>query len=317
MKQVVLVGIGAGAAAALLFTSVATGSVFALVLFYLAPLPLLIAGIGWGNLASLIASALAMLSIGVMIDGHYIVVFAVSVALPALWLSHLSLLARPANDLTPNKLEWYPTGRIVLWAAVAAALGTLVITIVAFGLDYQNYHSQLSEFFARAEERLRGDNNLGPEKLFNPDLLARVMPAIGAGLSTLILLINTSLAGRIVRISGQLRRPWPDLPAMTFPRASLTALAFAFAGLLLPGLLTVIATVFAGALTMAFVVLGFAALHQMTRNVLGRWLILAVAYSVVIPFVWPAIFAALIGLVDTAFDLRKRAALAHAPPTPE
>ena len=50
MMQIVLVGIGAGAAAALLFASVASGSILATLLFYLAPLPILIAALGWSHL---------------------------------------------------------------------------------------------------------------------------------------------------------------------------------------------------------------------------------------------------------------------------
>ena len=47
MLQIVLVGLGAGAAAALLFASIASGSILATLLFYLAPLPILIAALGW------------------------------------------------------------------------------------------------------------------------------------------------------------------------------------------------------------------------------------------------------------------------------
>ncbi len=39
MLPVILIGLGAGAASALLFASVASGSLAAVLLFYLAPLP--------------------------------------------------------------------------------------------------------------------------------------------------------------------------------------------------------------------------------------------------------------------------------------
>ena len=47
MVPMVLIGIGAGAATALLFASVASGAVISILLFYLAPLPILIAAVGW------------------------------------------------------------------------------------------------------------------------------------------------------------------------------------------------------------------------------------------------------------------------------
>ena len=59
MMQVFLIGIGAGAATALLFASVASGSPLSVLLFYLAPLPILIAAIGWSHWAALIAALAA------------------------------------------------------------------------------------------------------------------------------------------------------------------------------------------------------------------------------------------------------------------
>ncbi len=61
MMQIVLVGLGAGAASALLFASVASGSPLSILLFYLAPLPILIAAIGWSHWAALIAALAAAL----------------------------------------------------------------------------------------------------------------------------------------------------------------------------------------------------------------------------------------------------------------
>jgi len=46
MTYNILVGLGAGLAAAGLFGSVASGSLAASLLFYIAPLPILIAGLG-------------------------------------------------------------------------------------------------------------------------------------------------------------------------------------------------------------------------------------------------------------------------------
>ncbi len=59
MVQVVLIGVGAGAATALLFASVASGSALSVPLFYLAPLPILIAAMGWSHWAALIAAVVA------------------------------------------------------------------------------------------------------------------------------------------------------------------------------------------------------------------------------------------------------------------
>ena len=126
MTQIVLIGIGAGAAAALLFASLASGSLFALVLFYLSPLPVLIAGIGWNYVAGLIAALFATACLALLLDAYFALAFIVGVGLPAWWLGYLALLARPADGTSSGALEWYPAGRIVLWTAVAGAAAIVI-----------------------------------------------------------------------------------------------------------------------------------------------------------------------------------------------
>ena len=46
-------------------------------------------------------------------------------------------------------------------------------------------------------------------------------------LATLTNVVNLWLAGRIVKFSGRLARPWPALSAMPFPRLAAAALALA------------------------------------------------------------------------------------------
>jgi len=48
MIALFLIALAAGAASALMFASIISGALFSLVLFYLAPLPLMVAAIGWG-----------------------------------------------------------------------------------------------------------------------------------------------------------------------------------------------------------------------------------------------------------------------------
>ncbi len=122
LLQVALVGLGAGASSALLFASALAGSALSIPLFCLAPLPILIAAIGWSHWAALAAAAIAAIALGLGFGSF--VDFLVSVGLPAWWLGYLALLARPAGPA--GELEWYPPGRLVLWAALLAALTTFV-----------------------------------------------------------------------------------------------------------------------------------------------------------------------------------------------
>src|SRR6266576_1040447 len=95
MMQIVLIGLGAGAAAALLFASVASGSLISILLFYLAPLPILIAALGWSHWAALIAACAAAAGLALIFGGFFFVAFLLGVGLPAWWLGYLALLGRP------------------------------------------------------------------------------------------------------------------------------------------------------------------------------------------------------------------------------
>jgi len=121
MIAIILIALAAGAASALMFASMVSGALISVLLLYLAPLPLMVAALGWGPLCATIGGIAAATGLGVIFGLPYCIAFAVAVALPAWWLGHLALLGRPiANSetspengvtATPPLLEWYPVGR--------------------------------------------------------------------------------------------------------------------------------------------------------------------------------------------------------------
>src|SRR5262249_15835847 len=127
MTQIVLIGLGAGAAAALLFASVSSGSWLSVVLFYLAPLPMMIAGVGWSLWSGVIGGLISAVALGFVFPSVFFFSFLAVAGIPAWWLSYLAMLARPAaanvnGSGAAPQLEWYPPGRLVFWAALLAAL---------------------------------------------------------------------------------------------------------------------------------------------------------------------------------------------------
>jgi hypothetical protein len=301
MVQMVLVGLGAGAAAALLFASVASGSIAAVILFYLAPLPIAIAALGWGQLSGLIAAAVATTVIA-LLSGIFFIAVPV-IAFGAWWLSYLTLLARPAGNGGGGVLEWYPIGRLVLWAAL---LGTLVVAAAVpnFGTDQESLQAALRKTY----ERILRDQAL-------IDILVVAVPPAAAVFSTITNLFNLWLAARIVRISGRLARPWPDLAALSLPPLSAGLLAAAIAGSFLPDLVGVLFGAFAASLLMAFAVLGFAVLHAITRGMGSRAIVLAGVYGLTIVFGWPVVAMSLLGLAEIILNIRGRVARKRGPPS--
>jgi hypothetical protein len=318
MLQIVFIGIGAGAAAALLFASVASASLLAILLFYLAPLPILIAGLGWSHWAGLVAAATAALGLGAILGFYFLTAFLIGVGLPAWWLGYLTLLARPAsasgNGAAPAGLEWYPIGRLVLWAAIIGAIVVLV-AVPNFGTDKETFQAGLRSAFERAIQLQSPAETSGrPDFDKLVDILVLAIPPAAAVLATLVNVFNLWLAARIVRVSGRLRRPWPDLSELQLPRSAAGLLAAAVAGSFLPDLFGLLFGVLAASLLMAYAIIGFAVLHAITRGMGSRGFALGGAYAAVVVFGWPVLGMSLLGLADTAFNVRDRFATKRGPP---
>ena len=320
MVQLFLIGLSAGAATALLFASVASGSPLSVLLFYLAPLPILIAAMGWSHWAALIAAVIASTSLAAVFGSYFFIAFLIGIGLPAWWLGYLALLARPAPSGAPGGLEWYPVGHLVFWAAVISAC-LVIAAMLNFGTDAESFRASLRSGLERmfqVQERAPTGPNVpsrrDPSRLI--DLLVATLPPAAAVLTTITSAVNLWLADQVVKISGRMRRPPSELSAMQFPTFAPALTALAVAGSFLPGLIGIAAGVLGAALLMAYGILGFAVLHAITRNMGGRAFTLAGVYVTTIVFVWPVVAMALLGLADAAFDLRGRAARKRQLPPP-
>jgi hypothetical protein len=325
MMQIVLIGIGAGVAAALLFASLTTGSLLSIALFYLSPLPIMIAAIGWSHWSALIGALTAALALTAVFGSVFFFAFLASAGLPAWWLGYLAMLARPApgsgNGGAPT-LEWYPPGRLVMWASLTAVL-VVAVAIANFGLDADSFRNGLRHALAQllrvetsgqAGEQLKVPGIADTRHLI--DFLVAAIPPAAVVLATVTNVVNLWLAGRIVKFSGRLSRPWPELSAMTLPRALTGALAVAVALSFVGGIVGIMAGVMAAGLFMAFGVLGFAVLHAITQGMSARAFMLGGVYAGVLVFGWPVLVLCLLGLTDTLIDLRARVARMRPPPPP-
>ncbi len=119
-----------------------------------------------------------------------------------------------------------------------------------------------------------------------------------------------------MKYSGRLTRPWPPLAELEFPRAVAAALAVALALGFFGGMIGIVANVVSAALLMAYAVLGFAVLHAITLGVNSRPFVLGGVYASVMIFGWPVLALCILGLIETAIDLRARVAQKRPPPAP-
>lgn len=312
MMRTILIGLAAGLASALLFASILSGSPFAIILFYAAPLPLMIVALGWSHLAGLAAALVASVVLGFGLMPLSAVVFALAIALPAWGLAYLAMLGR--RDGPGDVAEWFPIGRIV---AVTAILGTAlgIAGALALGPTYPEFTGAMQGVVEVVLRQQMGTPDGQP--LVLPDIedpqtvigvVAVVVPPAIVVFWILTTLVNLWLAGRIVKTSGRLTRPWPDLPAMRLPRWTGAALGLSLVAAFLPGMIGVAGELATAALLTAFLIIGFAAIHDATRGSGSRNFVLGGLYVVCFVMTWATLAVALFGVADHFLDLRSRLA---------
>ncbi len=322
MVAIVFIALAAGCASALMFASIISGALISLLLFYLAPLPLMVAAIGWGPLGASIGGIAAACGLGGIFGLSYGIAYAVTVALPAWWLGHLVLLGRPVapvgsptNDAAPAApdIEWYPVGRLLVWISGFAILTTFA-ALLTLGTDAATITGKLQ----RGLLRIIGPHGEAPSGEIEQwvDVVVTIAPVAASVMAMLTLTLNLWLAAKITATSGRLQRPWPDMRTAALPPMTLVvlcvAIGFCFGG----GLVAVLAEIATSALMMAYALTGFAVLHTLTQALRSRAFWLGSTYALVVLFGWPVLAMAVLGLADAVFGFRLRYLRQRPPPLP-
>jgi hypothetical protein len=315
MTRNLAIGFGAGLVSALLFAVVITGSPLGIVLSYAAPLPILIAALGWSHRAGLVALAVGAASVALVLRPATGLAFALGSGLPAWWIAYLALLGRPVStDGDQAAMEWYPLGRLLLWIGTLAALVVLAGSLALGGGDYAGYSGLVTRL---VETFMRGDPGAAPAAEMPAvagvpatrlvSIIVTLVPLIAATVFCLFFVANAWLAGKTVAISGRLVRPWPFIPTVRMPPIAITALGAGIVAAFLPGYAGVAGMALIGGLAMAFALQGLALLHHLTAGRPGRFGILACTYVLTVFFGGTFLpLMAVAGFVDTATPLRRR-----------
>jgi len=298
----ILIAIAAGCASALMFASIISGALISLLLFYLAPLPLMVAALGWGAIGAAVGGLLGAAGLAAIFNFSYAIAFVVTVVAPAYWLGHLAMLARPSDttDAAPPALEWYPVGRIVAWIAGFAALTTMA-ALLTLGTD----SATISEGLRAGLQRTLGSRNPGDADRLIEALVA-VAPPAAATVAMLTLTLNLWLAAKITATSGRLNRPWPDLRTATLPAMTLAVLSLALGLSFAGGLAALIGSIVSATLLIAYGLIGAATLHTLTMAARHRGFLLSSTYALVLIFLWPALGLIALGIGDAVFGFRQR-----------
>lgn len=326
-------GIGAGIAAAILFSLAWQWTLSGGVLASLSPLPIMIAMLGFGLVTGASAVVSATITVAVLFyagqkygsaDSAALagLTYAFFLGLPALWFSFLAVLSRAKgspNWVVTTKVgsfftrDYCPLERVLSYAAsISAAIGVAIaISIIILNGGFDHALEKLTAEIVPVLEPLLGRVQLRPgvdlQYLAKTIVLAAAPAA--AGESLVMMMLNLWLAGRVVLFSGQLPRPWPDIAReLRLPRNYLLFFAItAVTGPYFGGAAGLIVVIIAATIGMAFALVGLAVAHYLTRGLSIRVPLLILIYLLLV-ITWPLSLLALLltGVLETAFALRDR-----------
>jgi hypothetical protein len=322
MTRNIALGAIAGLVSVLLFSVVAVGSSFSVILYLVAPLPILIVALGWRHTAGIAGAVTGMAVAALWFSPLAALTFALVAGIPGWLFGYLLLLSRE----TENGTEWYPLGRFLLWITglnvLLTCFGILVIArdFDVFLTSFRNLVDIFQQLDSGIFEGLSETEKADAIEKFSR-IVAVLVPPLSAAMSVVIMTFLVWGAAKIVKTSGNLPRPWPDLSSTRMPRnaIAITALAAVLA-FTLSEFASLFSAVVAASLVMAFCLQGLAAIHAITRPLKTRLPILFALYALflILPG-WPILGFALVGMAHSWFDIGPKPSPpsnAVTPPTP-
>lgn len=295
----ILIGLLAGAASAILLLASGQPSMLSIFLFAAAALPIFIAGLGWSNQASITAVVSAFIILAIVVSPESALVSTVTTLLPSAWISHLTTLARSADEIggPDDQLVWYPLPQIMLHLATLMVFATLTI---GWLLDYG---PEVTSVLVQALVDALNQSGDQPIPIQNIDAvtatLTKLLPMIQSAMWVIILFTAWYLAGHIVRLSGRSKRPRDNMH--TSLRMPSLALIFVGLGLLLmflDGTISYIGAAITGGFGAGFMMSGLAVFHKKTLGKMWRGTALWAVYILILLFSIPAAIFAIMGLFE-------------------
>ncbi|MBY0612552.1 MAG: YybS family protein [Beijerinckiaceae bacterium] len=309
--QAIFASLGAGIASALLVAVVQPQSVFGLLLFLIAPLPLVVTGFSYHPLVAALGALFGCLFLDVFIMPTLSLAYALIAGIPA-WLiceagmrrgARLAFLRDPLGYFTPG----------VVLMGIAAYVSALIFTgALWISPTYDGLRAYLYSAF---EETVRSQYQIDPKNgLRLPDgtdleplgrIYSRAIPSLMALPFFLMSVLSGYLGAKVAQISQRLPRPWPDFRLTRLPAIALFALALGVGLIFLGGFAGLAGELISLTLGLCFLLQGLAVIHWRVRERQGlRWLISA-SWAVLIIFGLSAFAFAALGIIDHIFDLRR------------
>ncbi len=306
MPKEALIGIGAGLASAVASLAFVSGNPFALMLVYLAPLPLMTVGLAFGLRVSVIGTCVGLVTTGLGGGMASMLIFGAVHAIPAVMLVYLALLRRESAITQRGKssVTWFPAGHIL---AHLGMLGGVLLVMTAMFVANTGMSSLISSHLEEAFMMMAPHlPEKGRETL--ADMLTPLFPGAVAASWVIMTVVNGVMAQSLVVRMEKNIRSRPQYSAVELPQwlswPLVAAAALALAG---SGEFEYVGRNAAMVFATPYFLLGLAVVHSLAKRVTFTGPLLIAFYLVIVVSLWATLVVAGIGVVEQWFGLRDRA----------
>jgi hypothetical protein len=305
MLRVAMIAAGGGAISAFVALLALSGYPGGAILAYLAPLPLLLVGLGLGPAALPLAAAAGIGFVaaagGIAAAGVYGALY----AFPS-WLIVRIALARK-SDGANGGVEWFPPGAVLCWLAALAAIMVLVGALGAWGEVEASVREVLEGALAVAAPAVEESDRAG--------LAAQIAPFFLGGTGAVwitMMAINGVLAQNVLTRGGWNVRPTPQWSALSLPGwISWALVGAALIGLVGDGDLRYLGRNLVLVFIVPYFFVGLAVVHGFARRMPAPGLLLA-GFYVILGFAFPGMGAAVaaLGVIEEWVGVRRTSPVA-------
>ena len=292
----------AGAASAAFYAALLSGSFGALILAYLAQLPLFVVGLWIGFAGAAFAGLAATVALAAVGGLVFAVVYVVAHAAPAIALSFAAQLNRTRPD---GETEWFPAGHIIGLLLAVAMSAFLLMNLLLAG-EAGGAEGVVRGVVENALRQLTPPGT-APDSLASfAGIIARFFPGVIACSWIIMVIANAVLAqGLLVRFGRNLR-PSPAMAQVELPSWVTGATVIAAIGSFMPGVAGFVGGNLVLMSMLAYAFAGLAVVHALAARSSNRNVALIATYTFLFIFGWPLIIVALVGTAEPWLNLRRR-----------
>lgn len=314
MTKDILFAVAAGVASALAGLSFLARAPGAVLLIYLAPLPLMLAGLALGVRATFAAAGVGALVAGLFAGPSAMLLFIFGYALPSVvvvWfglrrLTHVNILVGESIETGTGEspTQWYPHGHIVAWlAALAGGLIAAAALVLSSG---DGFRDTIAEHIEKGIAVLLPSLG-GTERMPLVTTMIGLFPGWIAVSWVAMGVVNAVAAEAILTRAGRALRPKPAWADIALPDwLSWLLVGAALLALIGPGDVGYTGRNLALALAFPHFLLGLAVAHGLVDRTPQPRALLVGFYVVLFMSAWALLAVAAVGVLEHWIGIRNR-----------